>query len=204
MRVDEKIALLEKEARLQAKEEAMREQENEKNEQNQMPVYEVEQLRKEIRKGKVHVGFKTILFENREIMEGNLKIPYMRSFFDAVEEHEAIAYYVSDKHEIAMNLTMIMEKKKRQSLTEWKKFMKKEMLGNKLYINIKDGKSLEEMDYICYECPTGKGMLYNITFQMIKADRFFIGNFNCHNDRKDDMGVLLEAMVQEIHDNSRQ
>lgn len=196
MHIDEKIALIEKEKRAQAK----REQEGGENNNDPMDgtTYTVEGLREKIKKGKALVGFKTISFETRTITNGALKVPFQVDFYDVIDEGESVVWYASNKHSVTLTLCMIGEAKKRGPVTEWKDFMVEQMMGNKIYMDVKKTETMGHLDYICYETPTAKGVLYNITFQLIEEERYFVGTYNCPKEEQKRMGTLLEAMVQEI------
>ena len=70
--------------------------------------------------------------------------------------------------------------------------------------DVKKTKEMEKLDYICYETPSGKGTFYNITFQLNEEKGYFVGTFGCDQKQKETMGVLLEAMVQQINDDRKE
>lgn len=202
MRIDEKIALLEKEHRMQAK------LEQEAAEQGiEEPVelyYTVEELRKKMETGRVLIGLKNILMEERIITKGNLRIPFMTGFFDVIDENEDFVWYASNYNNVTLTLSRISEKKTRTELSEWASFLKKEMKGNQLYMDVQKTERMEHLDYVCFETPTSKGHVYNVIFQLCEEEQYFVGTYNCQADEKKTMGVFLEALVQEINDRRNQ
>ena len=199
MRTDEKIAILEKQKRLEQKE-----KEKEEKRQELTFSYTVEELKEKIPSKKLMLGFLKIVLEMKTVTEGNLKIPFIIDFFDVIEEKEQSVWYASNQYNVTFVLVFLKEKKKRMPISEWKKFLVKEMRGNQIFMDVKKTKEMEKLDYICYETPSGKGTFYNITFQLNEEKGYFVGTFGCDQKQKETMGVLLEAMVQQINDDRKE
>lgn len=200
MRTDEKIAILEKQKRLEQRKKEEEEREKNNPKQDLTFSYTVEELREKIPSQKLMLGFLKIILETKTVTKGNLKIPLMTDFFDVTEEKEQSIWCASNKYNVTFLVIMMEEVKKRLPILEWKDFMVKEMKGNQIFMDVKKTNAMEQLDYICYETPSGKGDLYNITFQLYEEKSYFVGTFCCDQKEKETMGVLLEAIVQEIND----
>ena len=183
MRTDEKIAILEKQKRLE-----QREKEKEEKRQELTFSYTVEELKEKIPSKKLMLGFLKIVLEMKTVTEGNLKIPFIEDFFDVIEEKEQSVWYASNQHNVTFVLVFLKEKKKRMPISEWKEFLVKEMRGNQIFMDVKKTKEMEKLDYICYETPSGKGTFYNITFQLNEEKGYFVGTFGCDQKQKETMG----------------
>ena len=115
MRTDEKIAILEKQKRLE-----QREKEKEEKRQELTFSYTVEELKEKIPSKKLMLGFLKIGLEMKTVTEGNLKIPFIIDFFDVIEEKEQSVWYASNQHNVTFVLVFLKEKKKRMPILEWK------------------------------------------------------------------------------------
>jgi hypothetical protein len=196
MMLDEKIAILEKEKRYE-----LRNEDNKNSDISNGIKSSLEKLISDIKLGKVFVGFNTLEFEKREITKEKLVIPFASDFFENIEEQENIVSYENYEEVVSLIITLLYEKKKRPQLKAWQKSFKKDMLETqRLYVSITKSCRLKNLDYLCYETPTSKGRLYNVMFQYVKDDMYYVGVFICENNKKDTIGIMLEAIVNVIDD----
>lgn len=196
MQIDEKIALMEKEYRNYQRKEVT----DNLNTDTIGIKYTVEGLRRWIKRKKVILGFQVIHFEKRRFLNETLIFPYMVDFFDIEEDSEHSLWLASNTQNVTITAAKLDSPQKRDSLNDWKEYFHKEMLENKIYTDIQKTQAMEYLDYLCYETPTAKGPMYHITYRMYLEQRFFIGTFNCESKKKEKMGLLLEALVQEMND----
>lgn len=194
MNIDEKIALVEKEYRMGLKEQA------EQDEKEQGPIYTLAQVREKIRQGFLFLNFDMLKFETMQILDESLKIPFIKDYFDVIEDAKDNTLLASNKFKTALTIVRLPEKKNRDGIASWSKAMKKGMQENHLYCDIKQEKVLKHFDYICYETPTAKGRLYNITFRLIEPEQWYVGTFNCPQEEVFSTGQLFEAFIHEMDD----
>lgn len=194
MNIDEKIALVEKEYRKSLKEA------QEPEEKETRSIYTLEEVREKIHQGFLFVNFDMLHFDTLDILGGALKIPFIKDYFDVVENGDQTTLLASNHFGTSLTAAKFDEVKERNAVGTWSKFMKKAMQENKFYCDIKKEKALKHVDYICYETPTAKGLTYNITFRLIEEKQWFVGTFNCQQEEKFSTGQLFEAFIHEIDD----
>lgn len=163
-------------------------------------TYTLEELIAGIKKGKQYIYTLRLEFEPKELLAGQLTIPFIKDFYDVVEDEQGVALLASNKRRVVLNVSEALCTEGKVSLDEWSAAVKEVMREMNMYI--KPGKKAVtgNMEYFCYVLPTARGRLYNVAFRMQKADRLYAGNFNCPEEEKEGMGLLLEAMVHVIEE----
>lgn len=191
---DEKIAMLERYRR-----QTLRAEEAEREEaalDAREELLTLEEAIAGIEKGvlKLHTG-ETLEFENRVYFEENIPVPIFKNFYQASEEGEESAVFVNHDHELSQTVLWLRENIRTITMDQWANLLVNGMARNNLFARVLKKKQLENMEYLCYEVPSGKGWIYNVMFRMKGKDKRFTGTFNCMKKEKDTYGIVLEAMV---------
>lgn len=166
-------------------------------------TYTLEQLIEGIRSGRQYLYTLLLEFEPRELLEGRLTVPFIKDFYDVEENEAGMILLASNTRKVVFNVSDMPCTKAKTSLDQWIAQTKEAMKD--MHVFIKPGKkaAMGNMEYFCYSAPTAKGRLYNVVFRLQKADRIYVGNFNCPEEEQKGMGLLLEAMVHMIEEMNR-
>lgn len=193
MDIDKKIAMVQKEYRKSLKE-------KEPEEKEVMSIYTLEEVREKIHQGFLFVNFDTLYFDTMDILDGSLKIPFIKDYFDVIEDGKENTILASNRFNASLSAVCVTEKKERDDVTKWQNFMKIGMQDTNIYCDMKKAQSLKHFDYLCYETPTAKGLVYNITFRLIEQEKWYVGTFNCLQKEVFSTGQLFEAFIHEMDD----
>lgn len=200
--VDLSIARLIKEYR-EKQEEDERERVRKQYDPKERITYTLEELIEGIKKGKQYIYTLRLEFEPKELLEGRLTIPFIKDFYDVVDDEPGVALLASNKRNVVMNVSDAPCEDTKASLDEWSAKIKEILKEMNMYI--KPGKKAVtgNMEYFCYILPTAEGRLYNVAFRLHKGDRIYAGNLSCPEEDRKGMGLLLEAMVHVIEEINR-
>lgn len=196
MRLDEKIALLERERRQQEKEEKLLAEQKENAQKEPVQKLTIEKAMEGIRTGEFRLESGELFeFETRTFTDSQIPVVIFRNFFEASQEEAEGVIYVSHTHEVSQILSWPKEPIKPVSMKQWANLLVNGMAANRLHAKIVKTEELDFVDYICFDVPSGKDRLYNIVFRLKGTGQQFTGNYNCRKQDEDTYGVFLEAMV---------
>lgn len=202
MEMDQSIALFVRECREKEAEEE-KERIREQYDPKQRITYTLEEMVDGIRRGKMYLYTLRMEFGTKELLSGRITVPYIKDFFDVVEEEEETALLASNKRKVSFNISDTPCKKAVQSFEEWVSLTKEAMKNLHIYIKPEKKAVVGELEYFCYVSPTSVGRLYNVMFRMQKGERICVGALNCMEEEKKGMGLLLEAIVLMIEEMNR-
>lgn len=166
-------------------------------------TYTLEELIEGIRKGEQYLYTLRLEFESKELLEGRLTIPFIKDFYDVVDDEPATALLASNKRKVVFNVSDAPFKKAVQSLDKWIAETQEGMKKQHMYMKPERKKIIGNMEYFCFVMPTSGGRLYNVLFRLQKGDRLHVGGLNCPEEDREGMGLLLEAMVHVIEEMNR-
>lgn len=197
--VDEKIALLEREARRQERE---AETENAQTaEQDETQYFTLEEMLEAVREG-------SVTFPNQEKFEFGIKavlsekisIPLVKDIFTGMEENEDMSIFYDEDRGISQMVTLADRPITEGSIGEWKKQLEGGMQELNSYAEVTEEKVLENLDYLISRTPTAKGWVYNICYRLRAGSGRVAGNYNCFEKDKKTYGVMLEALVLRLNE----
>ncbi len=196
--VDEKIALLEREARRQEKEaEAEKEQ---AVQQDDTRYFTLEEMLAAVREGSVTFpDQEKFVFDTKEVLSEKISLPLIKDIFTGVEENKNMSIFYDEDRGISQMVTL-SDRPIKGSIGEWKKQLETGVQGLNAYAEVTEEKVLENLDYLIARMPTGKGWVYNICFRLKTGSGRVAGNYNCFEKDKKTYGVMLEALVVRLNE----
>ncbi|MCI8323852.1 MAG: hypothetical protein HFI54_09430 [Lachnospiraceae bacterium] len=198
--VDEKIALLEREARRQEKE-AETENTPMEEQQDETRYLTLEEMLEAVREGSVTFpNQEKFEFGFSEVLSEKVPMPLVKDIFTDVEENDDAAIYVDDGYGISQIVTLTDKPITEGSIGDMKKQLEKGMQEMNSYAEVTKEKVLENLDYLISRMPTAKGWIYNISFRLRTASGRVAGNYNCFEKDKNTYGVMLEALVLRLNE----
>lgn len=199
--VDERIAMLERESRRQKREEAQRLEKAEAEKENRVPKMTLEEMFDSVRNGTVTFpGGETCTLETRIYFEDKIPMILIKDFYTGIEETPAVAVFVNHDQNVSQILTVADKPLDEQSIGKWKKQLVSGMKAVNTYAEVTKEIVLENIDYLIYRTPTGKGWTYNVIFRIRSGSNKVVGNYNCFEKDKDTYGLLLEALVLRLNE----
>ena len=201
--IDEKIALLEREARRQKQEERLEAQRAAQppSEKEEIPPMTLEEMLQAVREGSVTLpdGEKHA-FEVRDALTEQVPMVLIKDIYTGVEEQEAVCIYVDHDRDISQMLTLADKPVNEERLGAWKKQLETGMQQAGIYVEVTKEKVLENLDYLVYRTPTAKGWIYNFIFRLQTGSRRVTGNYNCLEKDKETYGLMLEAVLHRMNE----
>lgn len=200
--IDRSIALL------------LREQwEKEKEEKNQELLkqydpktyihYTLEELIEGIKKKEQYIYTLRLEFEDKKLLDGRITIPFIKDFFDVVDDEPQTALLASNLRNVTMTFSDTPCQRVEHTMEDWIAKIENSMKALHLHMKLEQKKVIGNMGYICCTMPTSQGRLYNVIFEMVKGDRTVAGALNCLEKDKEGMGLLLEAIAHVIEERNR-
>lgn len=165
--------------------------------------YTLEELIEGIRKKEQYLYTLRMEFEEKKLLDGRLVIPYIKDFFDVVDDEPQTALLASHRHHVTMTFSDTPCVEKGCTMDEWIARTHNGLKAMHLHMKVEKKETLGSMEYICCTMPTSEGNLYNVVFQMQKGDRLHAGALNCPEGDKEGMGLLLEAAAHVIEEMNR-
>lgn len=191
--LDEKIAMLEREQRLEK-----RKSEQPLVEAVEKPRLSIDEIRLGIQKGHFFVPEdREFIFKTVFLFPEKIPMIYIDDFYTDQQETDEMVIYVNNNKNMGQTLVHLPEEMENISVDAWAEQIKSGMKKEGLYADIVKKKSLDKLDYIIYRTPSKRGWIYNIIFRIHKEKRNIVGAYNCMEEDKDTYGLLMEAMVLE-------
>ena len=201
MYIDEKIAMLERYHRQTLLADEKTAENQDKEEGAEAEPLTLEEALLGIRAGELELRDGTELkFETRIYFEKEIPVILFKDFYQASEELEGSATFVNHDHEISQVVSYLKNNIRTISMKQWENLLVNGMAANGLYAKVIKSKSMECMEYLCYDVPSKKGWIYNVMFRMKGKDKRFTGNYNCLKEECNNYGVVLEAMVLKMNE----
>ena len=198
--VDEKIALLEREARWQEKE-AETENAPMEERQDETRYLTLEEMLGAVREGSVAFPDREKFeFGIREVLSEKIPMPLVKDIFTGVEENEDMSIFYDEDRGISQMITLADRPITEGSIGEWKKQMEGGMQELNSYAEVTKEKVLENLDYLISRTPTAKGWVYNICYRLRAGSGRVAGNYNCFEQDKKTYGIMLEALVLRLNE----
>ena len=194
MRIDEKIAELERMRRIKEQ----MEQEGPDDTAKDSPLT-VEEALAGIHEGRLSlINGELMEFETRKYFKEELPFVVFKNFYQAEQKEKSGLILVNHDQNISQIMSWNPEKRKAVTLNQWANLLVNGMAANHMYAKIIKKERLETIEYICYEVPAGDSKVWNIMFRFKDRFKWFSGNYNCMEQDADTYGVCLEAMVWEL------
>ncbi|MCH5263638.1 MAG: hypothetical protein J1F42_12050 [Lachnospiraceae bacterium] len=197
--VDEQIAMIEREKRRQDREELLAAGRVDVDEN--VCRMSLEEALQGVREGSLLLpGNERFEFEVRYYFDDKIPAVVIRNFYTGVQEDKDVVFLVNHDQNISQVLTVSDKKMERQSIGKWKKQLETGMNAAGSYADITKEAVLENLDYLIYRTPTGKGWTYNLIFRIRTGSERIVGNYNCFEKDKDTYGLMLEALVHRLNE----
>lgn len=197
--IDERIAFLEREARKQKEEERKKEQGGQAQEAEVRMT--LPEMLEAVREGSVVMADgERFEFEVRKALEERIPMVLIRNIFTGTEENEGVGIFVDHDRGISQMVTMADKPMDEESTGKWKQRIESGMQQVGTYAEVTKELVLENLDYLVYRTPTGKGWLHNLIFRLHTGSRRVVGNYNCYEKDKDTYGLMLEAVLHRMNE----
>ena len=191
--IDLSIARYIREQKEQQKQEMLR-AEREKYDKKKQISYTVEELAEGVRSGTLYLYTLKLGFEKRGLFDGKFYIPFIKDFFDVMEEGPGDILYGCNKRKVSVVIALTQCVSK-VSFDGWMKQIRDSMKRMGIPMKTVKVKKTGKMEYFCHETPTPEGKTFNILFRYQKGKEMYTGSLNCMQEDRDGMGLLLEALV---------
>ena len=197
--VDEQIAMIEREKRRQKREEALA-ADKAKQEEDAFRM-SLEEALERVREGSLLLPEnERYEFEVRYYFEDQIPAVVIRNFYTGVQEEKDVVILVHHDRNISQVLTVADKKMGQESIGKWKKQLETGMNAAGSYAEVTKEAVLENLDYLIFRTPTGKGWTYNLIFRIRTGSSRVVGNYNCFEKDKDTYGLMLEALVHRLNE----
>lgn len=197
--VDEQIAMIERERRRQKREELLLADAGQKEEETFR--MSLEEALSQVREGSLLLPEnERFEFEARRYFEDDIPAAVIRNFYTDVKEDKDVVFLVNHDRNISQVLTVADRKLEKESIGKWKKRLETGMNAAGSYAEITKEVVLENLDYLIFRTPTGKGWTYNVIFRIRTGSGRVAGNYNCFEKDKDTYGLMLEALVHRLNE----
>lgn len=195
--VDERVAMLEREKRRQLKAEAA--ESNITTED--IPKMTLPEVLQAVREGEVvFPSGEKYNFEIRPCFQEGIPLILIKDFYTGIKEDKDGVIYVNHDTEASQILTFADKPMGKEGIGRWKKQLVTGMRLSNTYADVTKEVVLENLDYLCYRTPTGKGWTSNIIFRIRSGSGKVVGNYNCFERDKDTCGLLMEALVLRLNE----
>ncbi len=195
MRTDERIALLDRMRRMKEQEEK-----EGKVQEQKKKILTLEQALKAVSDGKLELEDGRLLeFETRTYFKEELPFVCFRNFYQASQEEESGLILVNHDKNVSQIMSWSTEKRAAKTLQQWSNLLVNGMAANRMYARILKKKSLEKIEYLCFEVPAGEKRVWNLMFRFKNQWEGFSVNYNCMQEDVEFYGILLEAMMVHLN-----
>lgn len=196
--IDEKIARLKMQQRLEKEKELKRESEEE-NSVSEEEEITLEEVMKQITDGSLNINNTNLKFAQKVFLNGKLEIPMPLAYFEERVKTNTNTTLINDSNGVSFTLAYVDKGAQKQSFAKFKKGMEKNFKEMELYLEwIEEGEAGEgssKVSYGTYKTPTGRGSVYNLIFYREYKGTLIIGNYNCFDRDVKTWGFLIKASI---------
>lgn len=196
--IDEKIAKLKMQQRLEKEKELKKESEEESLPSKEEEIT-LEEVMKQITEGSLNINNNNFKFANKVFLNGKLEIPMPLAYFEERVNTNKNTTLVNDNNGVSFTLAYVDKGAQKQSFAKFKKGMEKNFRDMDLYLEwIEEGEAGEgssKVSYGTYKTPTGKGQIYNLIFYREHKGTLIIGNYNCFERDIKTWELLIKASI---------
>lgn len=192
MRTDERIALLDQMRRV-------KEQGEKEVQAPEEKTLTLEDALAALSEGKLELEDGRLLeFEICPYFKEEFPFICFKGFYQASQEDESGRILVNHTEGVSQIINWTPQKRAAKTLEQWSNLLVNGMAANRLSAQILKKKSLETVEYFCFEVPAGEKRVWNILFRFKTQWMEFTGNYNCLKEDVGTYGILLEAMVVKL------
>lgn len=192
--IDEKIAKLKMQQRIEKEKELHKEANEEKAEEK----VTLEDVVRQIVNGSLYINGTNFKFVKKIFLDGKLEIPMPLSYFNERVNTKNNTTLVNDNG-VSFNLSYVEKGAQKQSFAKFKKGMEKNLKDMNFYLEwIEEGELGENSSrvfYGIYKTPTSRGDIYNLIFYREHKGTLIIGNYNCFYRDIKTWGLLIKASI---------
>ncbi|SDP16594.1 hypothetical protein [Clostridium gasigenes] len=184
--VDEKIAKLKLEQRIQKEKELNEKESNEKlekdTEENSDEIT-LEEVIKQMEEGEVNLEERSFKFRRKSFLGNKIEMPVPLAYFEEKVNTTSNVTLVNDLYGVSFAANYVKKGAVKQTFKQFKAGMEKSLKDMELYLEWLEegeiGEGTSKISYGTYKTPTGKGDLYNLIFYKQHKGTVLIGNYNC-------------------------
>ncbi|NRT37144.1 hypothetical protein OD350_19220 [Clostridium beijerinckii] len=180
--IDEKIAKLKMQQRLE-KEKQQRKESEEENLISEEEKLTIEEVMKQVDEGSLNINNTNFKFERKMFLSDKLEIPIPLVYFEERVNTDKNTALVNDNDGVSFTLAYVDKGAQKQSFAKFKKGMEKNFKDMDLYLEWMEegelGEGNSKIFYGTYKTPTGRGNIYNLIFYREYKGTLIIGNYNC-------------------------
>ena len=196
--IDEKIAKLKMQQRLEKEKELNKESEEE-NLTSEEEKITLEEVIKQINEGALNINNTNFKFARKVFLKGKLEIPMPLAYFEERVNTNTNTTLINDNNGVSFTLVYVDKGAQKQSFAKFKKGMEKNFKDMDLYLEwIEEGEVGEgysKVSYGTYKTPTGRGQIYNLIFYREHKGTLIIGNYNCFERDIETWELLIKASI---------
>ncbi|WP_238858900.1 hypothetical protein [Clostridium sp. YIM B02569] len=180
--IDEKIAKLKMQQRLE-KEKQQRKESEEENLISEEEKLTIEEVMKQVYEGSLNINNTNFKFERKMFLSEKLEIPMPLAYFEERVNTDKNTTLVNDNDGVSFTLAYVDKGAQKQSFAKFKRGMEKNFKDMDLYLEWMEegelGEGHSKIFYGTYKTPTGRGNIYNLIFYREHKGTLIIGNYNC-------------------------
>jgi hypothetical protein len=196
--IDEKIAKLKMQQRLE-KEAEIKKASEEENLASKDDEITLEEVIEQISEGSLNINNAKFNFSKKEYLKGKLQIPIPIAYFEEKANTNKSVTLINDNNGVSFTITYIDKGALKQSFASFKRGLEKNFKDMELYLEwIEEGEVGEgssKVSYGTYMTPTGKGQIYNLIFYREHKGTLIIGNYNCFEKDLKTWELLIKASI---------
>jgi hypothetical protein len=196
--IDEKIAKLKMQQRLE-KEKELKKEPEEENLASKEEEITLEEVIKQITEGSLNINNTNFKFVKKAFLNGKLEIPMPLAYFEERVNTNKNTTLVNDSNGVSFTLAYVDKGAQKQSFAKFKKGMEKNFKDMGLYLEwIEEGEVGEgssKVFYGTYKTPTVRGPVHNLIFYREHKGTLIIGNYNCFYRDIKTWELLIKASI---------
>lgn len=198
MNIDEKIAKLKMQQRLEKENELKKESQKEEISSIEEEIT-LKEVIEQISEGALRINNTNFKFVKKVFLNGKLEIPMPLAYFEERVNTEKNTTLVNDNNGVSFTLAYVDKGVQKQSFAKFKKGMEKNFKDIDLYLEWMEegevGEGASKVSYGTYKTPTGKGQIYNLIFYREYKGTLIIGNYNCFEKDIKTWELLIKASI---------
>jgi hypothetical protein len=199
--IDEKIARLKMQQRIE-KENEFNSEANKENTETEEQQITLEDVIEQIKKGSLSINNTNFKFVKKTLLGGKLEMPMPLAYFEEKTNTNINATLINDLHGVSFTLAYVDKGAQKQGFAKFKKGMEKNYKDMGFYLEwIEEGEigqGNSKIYYGTFNTPTVRGVIYNLIFYREYKGTLIIGNYNCFDKDIKTWELIIKASTMLI------
>lgn len=157
----------------------------------------LEEVKYRMKRGKIIFPHVILDISYDEFCEKQLRMPFPLDFFNSICEEDSFFAFINQKYQCSLVGKKNLYTKEKTG-EQWKNDIFRSFVEHFVFPEYLTEYQENDREYIIYLTRMSDGVYYNISYRIFGDGFIWTGSASCKNEKRQTLGIFLEAVVGEI------